>query len=337
MAVALAVVAAVVSVLMAAALCGYLARRRILGWFRRELLLLAGPAVVRALPPRVALSSLLERIYGDDSGNEDVLVGVLGGAGRRLDGRDVAASRSTTAHFRLRSIDRSTCSVVYTVTHRLAGAIVDHSFVVFATCDAQIWDITSRERLVPLYESWYVPDPELFEEIIPDLQESLEVGIGYEDDRGGSHDVKPCRIRSSEVALRDYGKYVQLPGTVDRKNLRILRFDLADLVEDDHVLGAVQSLSVRFEAKEPLDDGFLTWSPPYPCSVEKLSFDLTEFSDDLVFKIVVFTMKATSPGAEWVHADDVREVPIGCWLLPGHGVALLWKPANEVGSTNAPR
>lgn len=333
MTVAVVVIACVFLSLGMLALVAFLLRHRVRRWLSRELVGLVGPSIVAALPPRVVLANLLEKIYGPGGDYESVLVAVLGGAGHDPRGRDLAASRRTTAHFQVRTIDDATCSVVATWTHRLSGLIEDHNFVVFATCDSETWEITSRQRLVPLYESWFVPDEDLFEEIIPNLSSSLQVGINYTDESGASHQVGLQRINSTEVAVRDYSKYVRLPDETDLKNLRILQFDLGELFGDDHVVNAIRGLSVRFEAKEPFGDGFLTWSPPYPCFVERLTFDVTELASaghDLVFKIVVFTMKAIAPGAQWASAADIRAVELDSWLLPGHGVALLWKPVDQV-------
>lgn len=329
-------VLAALLVLLAIAVVGFLLRRRILGWASEQLIAASAPAIVNSLPPRVVLSTLLRKIYGNDDSHQSVLVGILGGAGRDVRGRDIATSRRTVVDIRLRSIDQDTYSAAITWTHRLSGVLDSYNFVVFATCDPELWNLIPSERRLPLYESWFVPDEDLLEGFVPNMRESLEVGISYRDDDGVIHMVEPRPLESSEPHVHQYGEFVHLPDGINVENLRILQFDLGQLVDPDHVVGAIETLSVRAAALEPTAEGFFTWSPPYPCYVERVEFDVADLHIDgdehLLFKVVPFTM--TQPGPTlantWGKAEDVRELALESWLLPGHGVALLWRPADRV-------
>src|SRR5690349_11075794 len=70
-------------------LIALLVRRKAVAWARERLIEVAGPAVVRSMSPRTVLEhGLLPQIYGEKAGHQEVLTGVLGGAGRDLRGRD---------------------------------------------------------------------------------------------------------------------------------------------------------------------------------------------------------------------------------------------------------
>jgi hypothetical protein len=97
---------------------------------RRQIVDLAGPAMIRSMPPRTVLGALLPWVYGDRTDYREVLTGVLGGASRDAEGRDTAVSRRTTAVFRLHAIDQSTCRSDTTWTHEFSGVRNNHRFVI---------------------------------------------------------------------------------------------------------------------------------------------------------------------------------------------------------------
>lgn len=321
--------------LSALAFVAYLLRRRIVRWISAQIMIASAPAIVNSLPPRVVLSTLLRKIYGNDESHQSVLVGILGGAGRDAGGRDIATSRRTTVEITLASISDSTYSAVITWTHRLSGVLDSYNFVVFATCDPELWNLIPSERRQPLFESWFVRDEDLLAGFVPTMRESLEVGISYRDSDGLTHVVEPRSLASSEPLVREYPELLNLPDGTSPEDLRILQFDLGQLVDPDHVVAAIETLSVRAAALEPTADGFITWSPPYPCYVERVTFDVMDLridDDEMQFKVVPFTM--TKPGPtlanSWGKADEVRELVLQSWLLlPGHGVMLLWRPGTR--------
>ncbi len=124
-------------VLLVAALVWAL-RRRLEQLLADRLVDLATPSLIRAMPPRTVLGSLLPWIYGDTTDHQDVLAGVLGGAGRDLDGGDTAVSRNTTASFRIWTVGDGICASEAEWTHALTGVRKSHKFVVFATHDERI-------------------------------------------------------------------------------------------------------------------------------------------------------------------------------------------------------
>lgn len=332
---------AAATILLGLAVIAFFCRHRVLRWLSERVAEVTGTAVVDSLPPRMILSALLRKLYGDDDSHRALLVGILGGAGLDVWGRDIATSRRTTVDIRLRSIDEATHSAVITWTHRLSGLLDSYDFVVFATCDPELFNLIPSERRSPLYESWFVRDETFLERFVPTMRESLEVGVTYRDVEGRLHVVEPRALDSSEPRVRHYGDFLEIPEGVDLDNLRILHFDLSQLVDPDHVVDSIESLTVRAEAYEPTVEGFITWSPPYPCYVEKVAFDVAELhganDGEFAFKIVPFTMLNPGPtlANTWGKAHEVKELALGSWLLPGHGVTLLWRPVDRLEPRHA--
>ncbi|GAA1216293.1 hypothetical protein [Pseudonocardia alaniniphila] len=305
-------------------------RRHATSRLQQALADIAGPALIGSMSPRAALGSLLPRVYGKGSPHEDVLVGVLGGSGRDPAGSDTAVSRGTTAYFRLRAIDEFTSDNDVTWTHDFSGVRNNHTLVVFATSDPVIAGLIPRERVFPLFELWLMDEDHL-EDFVPILRENARIGISYIDVDGFNRKVDPTPLRGEEVAVRDYGQFVRLPESLDRKNVRIVQFDLYDLVDPDHVVESIETLSFRVSVRNSSALGYVTWSPPHPCFVHKITFDVEELPFEgqrLAYLVLTSTLqKAGLPtNTVWEEVSDRIEVKVESWMLPGHAVTLLWRP-----------
>jgi hypothetical protein len=159
------------------------------------------------------------------------------------------------------------------------------------------------------------------------------VGITYRDGEGSRHSVDPVAHSGEEVALRYYDRYVRLPDSIDRKDLRIVQIDLHDLADADHVVGRIETMTIIATSVTPSDVEYWTWSPPHPCYVKEITFDVAEFArpgDELVYLVVSSTITRSSlPLNRWTAVRDPIVLPIESWMIPGHGVTLLWRPMGE--------
>jgi hypothetical protein len=307
----------------------YRVRYRIALLLRRSLIEVAGPDLISALPPRTVLAALLSRVFGDPSGHDVLITGLLGGAGRDIGGRDTAVSRGTSAEFRLERIGDA-CLSEHTWTHEYSGVQDNHQLVIFVTWDREIAELVVTERVFPLFELWVVEDEDQLEEFVPNLLENLRVGISYRDGEGAQHVVEPREYKGEEVTLREYDRYVRLPGSIDKRDLRIVRLDLHDLADPDHVVDAVELLTLSATSVSPFNLGYTLWSPPHPCFVNEVRFDVRELAapdEDLVFRVLSSTaVRASLPINQWTRPEKgIIEVPIGAWMMPGHSVTLLWR------------
>jgi hypothetical protein len=91
----------------------------------------------------------------------------------------------------------------------------------------------------------------------------------------------------------------------------------------------VERLSVRLTALGRVDDGFCYWQAPYPCYVERIRFAASELNVDgtsWVFQVAPFIFQSEIVTTGWIPAEQLDDLLIRSWLLPGHGVALMWKP-----------
>lgn len=339
MTVVLAMAAAVLLASAVLVLALYLARRRLVDTLRRALTDIAGPALIRSMSPGVVLGELLPRVYGEDTGHDDVLVGVLGGPGRDSEGRDTAVSRSTTAHFRLRAINATTYEREVSWTHRFSGVHNSHKLVIFATDDRAIWGLIPSRRVFPLFESFFFEDEDNLEDFVQTLGDTVELGVSYTDVARRLHRVEPRTLRGEGVPLRQYDQFIRLPDEIDRRRLHIEKFDLWDLADDDHVVESIESLTIRTSSCSPLDDGFIIWSPPHPSFVREITFDVGDLShagQKLVYRVVPFTMKVSATSIQpWAEISDRIVVRLESWMLPGHGVALLWRPVDRLEAEHA--
>ena len=311
----------------------YVARHHIRGWAQRSLIEIAGPAMVRSMAPRTALKALLTPIYGDEVGHEHVLLSLLGGAGRDLGGRDTAVSRNASARFRLQSIDAKTCRSESTWTYEFSKIHNNHRLVIFGTHDRDIAQLVTSERVYPLYELWILNSEEELEEFVRILRDTVQIGITYLDGEGVSHVVEPCAQQGEEVRLRQYNQFVRLPEGANPGDLRIVQFDLHDLADADHVVTSIESLTWRASSNAN-KLGFFVWSPPYPCYVSDVEFDLTELPWDherLAYMVVSSMAKwySKSLQREWFLADKPFRLELNSWMMAGqHGLTLLWRPVD---------
>jgi hypothetical protein len=107
-------------------------------------------------------------------------------------------------------------------------------------------------------------------------------------------------------------------------------FDLYELADLDHVVGSIESLSMRTVHDDP-DQGYLSWTPPHPCYVHSVTFDVEElaFGDrKLAYMLVGNTIKKIRLPLQktWSEVSDRIEVSVDAWMLPGHTITLLWRP-----------
>jgi hypothetical protein len=312
--------------------------RRVRSWATKKLIELAGPALIRAMPPRTVLEVLLPWVYGDAVGHQEVLTGVLGGPGRDPAGRDTAISRGTTANFRLWAVNESMCGNETTWTHDFSGIRDNHKLILFATSDPEIANLVASERTYPLFELWLVDEDHL-NDFVPTMLETLEVGVSYTDEMGDLHHVPPRSLEGEEVTLRQYDRYIRLPDRVDRQNLHIVELDLHDLADPDHVVGSIERLAMR-TVHHTGNDGYVRWTPPHPCYVRRVTFDVRELAlegQKLVYTVLGSTVRKLRVPLRmrWIEATERIEIDVDAWMLPGHEVTLLWRPVEGMGLEHA--
>jgi hypothetical protein len=331
-------------VLLFAAVAIIVYRRVIRPLIGREFARLSEQTIAAASPPTEVMAALLARIYGDRHGIHDVVVGVLGGAGAHPHGDDLTISIRTTVDYELRRVDRRAYELKLTVMHSFKEDVTDHRFAIFATCDPHLRDAIALACRMPLYESWFVPNPVLFGKSVDEIASSAHLGIDYVDFDGNHHQVSPVKATLSEASYRDWPEFLTLfrepIGNMPKQNpahylrtLRIFEFDLGELADMDHTVKTIQSMSLTSTSLQPLGDPFCYWQAPYPCYVERVKFDATSLAWDddeqLLFRVVPFTFRSAIASGKWIPAEELDDLSVRSWLLPGHGVALMWKPSNS--------
>src|SRR5215204_4243587 len=287
-----------------AAVVGY--RTVLRPWIAREFARLFEQARAGGSPPRDVMVALLSRIYGETRPTDDVVVGVLGGAGADPRGVDLSISSHTTVDYALRRVDRRAYELKLTVQHSFKEDVTDQRFAIFATCDPQLRDSIALARRLPLYEEWFVPNPELFEMSVDEIASSAHIGIDYTDLDGSYHQVAATKVVLTEVSYGDWPEYLTLfrepvgampKQSPDRymRTLRIFEFDLGELADADHTVGSIRSMSLTSTSLQPLEDPFCYWQAPYPCYVERVKFDAADLNWEgdapRLFRVVPFTFR----------------------------------------------
>ena len=180
------------------------------------------------------------------------------------------------------------------------------------------------------------------------MRECVRVGMQFADGRGRVHDVEArdpgAHLR--EVKLRDWGRYLDFFRTdgaddvpaLDRilymDSLRIFEVELPALAEEGVTVDTILRLTVRSTTLQLINDGYCYWQAPYPCFVESMRFDTTKMelgdSPDVYFHAKPFAISSAESPATWTSGASVTELPLRSWMLPGHGVALMWRPFKEL-------
>ncbi len=318
---------------------GWLARRRVLDWAERRLSAIAGPAIVKSISPRETVQALLDHVFGGDLPHAEITTALLGGGGHDISGRDVVVSRATTVRMTLTRIDERMCQQELLWSHEFAGVRDNHRLVMFATTNRDIFRLLTSNRVYPLFESWFLHNDEQLEDFERNALDDLEVGITYRDENGALHTVEPTGGEGERVELADYDRFVRLRGRFNRQELVIFQLHLYDLAHPDHVVEAVERLTLRVSTQSAFEEGFITWSAPHPCFVESVVFDVRDLPqphEKLNYQVLIHTVHASYsedpvPGV-WGHVPEGIEVTPHSWMLPGHGVTLLWRHIDGAGS-----
>ena len=313
-----------------------------------EMARISGPRIVDALLPQQVMESFLHSIYGDNEANRDVVTGVLGGEGLRPHGGDLTISTHTGVTFELSAVDHEIYHLTTAATYSFKKNVPVDRFIIFATCSALLRDSISAGCELPLFETWFVPDSSLFESSVEDMLPSVRISIDYLDGEGRHRVAESGMVELREVKYQQWADYLTFfrtdLGPLPRQNtldylsdLRIFECDLSDIAGDDHTVSAIERLSLRATALQRIDDGYCYWQASYPSYVERISMSAkgldVEGGDAFEFRVVPFTFRSNTASARWLKADELSDLDVRSWLLPGHGVALLWR-RREVGQTD---
>ncbi|MEU0880307.1 hypothetical protein ABZ345_17025 [Lentzea sp. NPDC005914] len=308
-----------------------------------EISRISGPSIVEHLLPGDVLKTFLSTIYGSNDANQDVISGVLGGNGLRPHGKDLTISTNTTVKMELQGIDTKTYHLVITQTYQFRHNVPVDRFVILATSNVLLRDTISAACRYPLFELYYVTDPSLFLESVDDLLGSTQIAVEYVDHAGKQRSAAPSQIPLVEVRFDQWPNYLTffresmwpLPKLSTHDHLSDLRIFECDLsaIADDHIVSAIRGLSVRSRTLQRTNEGFCYWQPPYPSYVEQIIFDArglgVDQSPEHEFSIMPFLFRSNTITAQWQKADDLNDLTVRSWLLPGHGVALMWREAQH--------
>jgi hypothetical protein len=303
--------------------------------------------VLSALPPAQALEAVLGSVYGHSPYNREVVTSLLGGEGQQSDRSDLTISEHTDVEYRLNRVDEDSYQLVMQVGYNFKTRVPADRFVIFATSDA-----TLRESIVlgcrqPLFELWFVPDDPvdpLFHESVDGMLPSVRIGLRFLDEDGEPHEIVDRHPVLEEVRVGRWEEYLTFfrepLGALPRlrpedymRSLRVFEIDLRRIVEPAVRVGTIQRLSLRSMTLQRVDDGFCYWQAPYPCFLDRMHVDAAPLAlggqEEFVFRVQTFAFRAQPSPARWSPADQVKELDVRSWLLPGHGVVLLWKRVTD--------
>jgi hypothetical protein len=320
-------------------------------WLRQsfisELKRLSGPQIIKALRPREALHALLEDVYGNNNhgANRDVVVSVLGGRGEAADRRDLTVSDSTRVDITLADhADASKYDLTFSVSYHLARReSPDTPFVFFITTDAHLRDLILLGCDQPLFDFWYVPDasPDLD---LATLTKLVSVQVDYDDPGGEPHTSPPFSpIAMTPIPQDDWWRYLRffredignerVLNPCDYKStLAVMTFSFRQVLDEERFhCDFVRGFKLASTTTQQKSTGYCYWVAQYPCLVEVIKFDTSGFTLPGVqrsrpeFHMVPFLIRADTKE----NTSPPLTLAPHTWLLPGHGVSLLWKLASS--------
>ncbi|SDP23554.1 hypothetical protein SAMN05421507_106123 [Lentzea jiangxiensis] len=308
-----------------------------------ELSQISGPGIVEHLLPNDVLRTFLSSIYGSHEANQDVVSGVLGGEGLRPHGKDLTISTNTTVKLELQGINAKTYHLITTQSYQFRHSVPVDRFVIFATSDVLLRDTISAACRYPLFELYYITDPSLFLDSVDDVLHSTKIAIDYIDHDGVSRSAAPSQIPLLEVKFDEWPNYLtffrESTSTQPKRSphshlgdLRIFECDLSGIAED-HLVSAIRGLTITSRMLQRTNEGFCYWQAPYPSYVEQICFEArgltVDHSPRHEFSIMPFLFRSNTVTGQWLKADDLDDLTVRSWLLPGHGVALMWREARQ--------
>jgi hypothetical protein len=301
-----------------------------------------GVAVIDAMPPAEILARLLRRVYGDHAANEHVVEGLLGGAGHDAEGADLSLAGSTTVLYELGAAEPETYSLTSTVSYGFPRPVTDLTMTIFTTSDARLRDVIVTACSRPLFDWVYFADEEQWRAVHGEPV-SVEIGARFLDENDREYVTDLETVTPAWVPFEQWPEHLTLfrqsvrsrPRQDPRKylqSLKVFTVDLAALAPRGISPVAISGLTQRYRTIHP-DEGNTYWQPPFPCLLEQVSVDASQFASNgertrefLLQPFLNGTALVDEP-KNWVKADELPIVKVGTWVLPGHGFILLWREA----------
>ncbi len=308
-----------------------------------ELGRISGPSILAHLLPSEVLRTFLSSIYGDNEANQDVVSGLLGGEGVNPRGGDLTISTNTTVKLELEGIDAKAYHLITTQSYQFRHTVPVDRFVLFVTSSVLLRDTISAACRFPLFELYFVPDQSQFLDSVDDMLHSTQIAIDYIDHDNNRRSAEPSQIPPVEVRFDQWPNYLtffrEAMGALPKLSphshsgdLRIFECDLSGIA-DDHVVRAICGLTINSRTLQSTSDGFCYWQTPYPSYVERITFDVRRLAVDHApeqeFSVMPFTFRSNTLPAQWLSAEDLSDLYVRSWVLPGHGIALLWRETRD--------
>lgn len=302
--------------------------------------------ILEVLPPAEILGPLLDRVYGPSEHNRAVLTSVLGGAGLAADGSDLTISEHTDVVCRLNRVDDVYYQLVMEVNYAFRRRVPASTFVFFATSDPVLRDSIVVGSTRSLFELWFVSDDAktpVFDDSVESMRDSVRLGMTYVDGDNERHEVRNASPALREIHSPDWPKYLsffrggggggtggaQLDHRQYLAKLRMFEVDLSSLVGPETSSYQILGIRVRSTTLQLLDNRSCFWHPPYPCFVRTIGFDTgglelgTEQNE--LFRVHPFTNSPHAAPQRWASSEEVENLPLEAWCLPGNGVHFMWR------------
>lgn len=297
-----------------------------------EVAKIAAPSIVGALPPEQVMESFLESVYGANNANRDVIASVLG--------NNLTVSTKTEVELKLSSVSDSYYRFRTTTIYDFSQHVMTDRFVLFVTCDARLRDSIAFLCDFPLFELWFLPDRDLLQNATTSLAGSAKTEMEYVDKDGQTRRFSWRNIDLREVKYNEWPRYLPLfrdavePYARQHardylSTLRIFEWEFAELPGGPEIQ-AVTHFGLRQSSLQLVADRFCYWQVPYPCFVDHIDIDVSDFNpgeDEWQFNAMPFCFRASNTANSWLPAEQLTSVELRSWLLPGHGIVLLWRPA----------
>jgi hypothetical protein len=215
---------------------------------------------------------------------------------------------------------------------------VPREFVTMITDNTRVRDTLMADTRLPLYDLWFVGEPELAP--LSDLVYRSTMALqATRANRSTGTARTPIRSVVGQAGRGAMG-FQEFPRKKYRPEFEVevgdnffsaYTLSLSELVGSDRE--KIRGLRTTAMLLLPKNQPYCYWEAAYPTHVNTIAFDVNRFAqaESLEFLSMPLTLRTVPTERGWTPSRPLASGPmqIDGWMLPGHGVVLLWKPASS--------
>jgi hypothetical protein len=266
----------------------------------------------------------------------------MGGAGAKPDASDLTISVDTRILLEFENtVNVDEYKLTNTTEYTFIRPPKNGRFAIFAISTPELKESIVLSCDLPLFDYWYFFSAEQMQRSIATLLDSVKLSVVYEDSAGNRH-TSTKNVRLSEVPESEWSDYLAIFRNIVgplrkrrpeeyRDSMKIFYCDLRSAVANEqYSLDEINGLKLVYSTLQNKSDSYCFWTAAYPSLVKRVEFKADAFSPDdserhWEFRIVPFSPSGSEYRNEWLRHHELRPLELNTWMLPGHGIVLMWR------------